>query len=106
MARNGLGEPVGAAWLRVGEEGGPFKLSDHKVPELATAVVPHARGAGVGTALMTALFLLGRPRYEKIILSVRDQSPAARFYERLGFRETKRMKNRVGGDSLVMPLTL
>ena len=106
IARNAAGQPLGAAWLRLGESGGPFKLSDQTVPELATAVVPGARGKGVGTQLLTALCAHARPHYKHIILSVRDKSPAARFYERLGWRVFKRMQNRVGGESLVMLLAL
>lgn len=106
IARNRLRQPLGAAWLRLGKKGGPFKLSDHTVPELATAVLPKARGTGVGTQLMTALLQHARPHYEQIVLSVREQSPAARFYARLGFTVSKRMKNRVGGDSLVMLINL
>ncbi|MDX2022320.1 MAG: N-acetyltransferase [Deltaproteobacteria bacterium] len=106
VARDRAGDALGAAWLRLGEEGGAFKLSSNKVPELATAVVPHARGGGVGTQLMTALFDLARPHYSHIVLSVRAGNPATRFYERLGFRETKRIENRVGGESLVMSFDL
>lgn len=106
VARNPRGEPVGAAWLRVGEKGGPFKLSDAKVPELATGVLPDARGGGVGTQIMRVLLQHARPHYGEIILSVRQTNPAVRFYERLGFKETRRIKNRVGGESLVMLLTL
>jgi len=105
IARSGAVD-VGAAWLRLGGAGGQFKLGDESVPELATAVIPAARAAGVGTALMTALIDAARGRYPKLVLSVRAENPALRFYERLGFRESRRMKNRVGGDSLVMLLDL
>jgi ribosomal protein S18 acetylase RimI-like enzyme len=106
VAREPSGEPIGAAWLRLGTGGGPFKLSDDETPELATAVTPHARGRGVGSLLMKTLIEAARPHFPRLVLSVREENPAARFYARLGFRELARMKNRVGGDSLVMSLEL
>ena len=106
VARDGSGEALGAAWLRLGGAGGQFKLGDGQVPELATAVVPQARGRGVGTVLMQHLIEAARPHFPRMILSVREENPAVHFYSRLGFREVSRMKNRVGGDSLVMTLDL
>jgi ribosomal protein S18 acetylase RimI-like enzyme len=106
VARASSGEPIGAAWLRLGDGGGPFKLGDEATPELATAVTPGARGQGVGSLLMKALIEAARPHFPRLVLSVREENRAARFYGRLGFREVSRMKNRVGGDSLVMTLEL
>ncbi len=50
-------------------------------------VSPKARGLGVGTALMQALFAEGQARgYREIRLDVIDANPRARaLYERLGF---------------------
>lgn len=106
IARNGAGECLGAAWVRLGGEGGQFKLGDERVPELATAVVPHARRRGIGRKMMEALIEAARGRYPGMVLSVREDNPAVSFYAALGFHETGRMKNRVGGDSLVMSLDL
>jgi ribosomal protein S18 acetylase RimI-like enzyme len=46
------------------------------------------------------------PCFSSIVLSVRRENPAVLFYSKLGFREVSRIKNRVGGDSLVMTLDL
>lgn len=100
------GAELGAAWLRLGSAGGRFKLGDNHVPELATAVVPEARAEGVGTQMMGALIEAARGRFPEIVLSVREENPAVRFYRRLGFLESGRMENRVGGASLVMRLPL
>lgn len=106
VARDGGGEVLGAAWLRLGRGEGPFKLGDKQVPELATAVMPHARRQGVGTVLMNHLIELAMRSFSRIVLSVREENPAVLFYSRHGFREVSRMKNRIGGDSLVMILDL
>lgn len=106
IARNVTGQDLGAAWLRSGREGGPLRVGDDRIPELATAVLPRARGRGIGTLMMTRLVQMARGRFPEIVLSVRDSNPAAAFYARLGFRETGRIENRVGGCSLVMKLDL
>jgi ribosomal protein S18 acetylase RimI-like enzyme len=106
IARSDSGADLGAAWLRLGGDGGRFKLGDRLVPELATAVVPEARGQGIGTAMMTHLIESANGRFPEIVLSVRESNPAAGFYRKLGFRETGRMENRVGGASIVMRLEL
>jgi ribosomal protein S18 acetylase RimI-like enzyme len=100
------GVHVGAAWLRLGDGAGRFKVGDRDVPELATAVLPAARGRGIGAAMLRRLTALATGKYPAISLSVRESNPAVRFYVRLGFRETGRMENRVGGASLIMRLPL
>lgn len=50
------------------------------------AVVPQARGRGVGAALMTAL-LEGRPEPRALLGTGQRPSPARRLYERLGWTE-------------------
>jgi GNAT superfamily N-acetyltransferase len=104
IARDGLGEVLGAAWLRLGDAVGPYKLADQQVPELATAVIPQARRRGVGSILIKHLLASARLDYPRIVLSVREENPAVLFYCKLGFREVARMQNRVGGGSLVMAL--
>lgn len=104
IARDGFGEAIGAAWLRLGGAQGSYKLGDQQVPELATAVIPRARRRGVGSVLMRNLIESARLYYPRIVLSVRQENAAVLFYSRLGFREVSRMKNRVGGESLVMAL--
>ena len=82
------GFPVGAAWYRLfARERRGYGFVDERTPELAIAVVPNARGKGVGAALLEAL--LGRARaegYETISLSVdRNNAGAIGLYERHGF---------------------
>ncbi len=88
------GFPVGAAWYRLFDRERPgYGFVDERTPELAIAVVPNARGKGVGSALLDAL--LGQARadgYPTISLSVdRANAGAIELYERYGFE-------RVGED--------
>lgn len=106
IARDPEGLPIGAAWLRVSHVEAEWRVADQSVPELATAVLPHARGRGVGTRMMQALIQRAAPWHQQITLSVRAENPARRFYARHGFFEAFEMKNRVGGDSIVMILDL
>lgn len=106
IARDGPGRPIGAAWLRLSQSEDTWRVADQATPELATAVLPDQRGRGVGTAMMRSLIALAARTHEKITLSVRVENPARRFYARLGFVELSTMKNRVGGDSIVMILDL
>ena len=50
------GFPVGAAWFRLFKAGSAgYGFIDERTPELAVAVVPNARGKGVGSALLSSL---------------------------------------------------
>ncbi|MEV7972780.1 GNAT family N-acetyltransferase [Cellulomonas sp. NPDC089187] len=85
--------PLGAAWLRL-VPGGWGYVAD-KVPELSMAVLPGARGRGVGTALLAAV--LEGP--ERVSLSVEDGNDRARgMYERAGFV----VVGRVGGSDTML----
>lgn len=97
------GRPAGAAWLRllVGEPR-PSKVWTAEVPELAIAVLPDARGAGIGSLLLRAVLDRAAGIYPAIALSVREGSAAIRLYERFAFVEERRVVNRVGGVSVVM----
>jgi ribosomal protein S18 acetylase RimI-like enzyme len=82
------GFPVGAAWFRLFREASPgYGFVDEQTPELAVAVVPNARGKGVGSALLSAL--LDRARadgYGALSLSVdRHNEGAIALYEQFGF---------------------
>ena len=82
------GFPVGAAWYRLfGAERPGYGFVDERTPELAIAVVPSARGKGVGSALLAALLARAREAgYPSISLSVdRNNAGAIELYERHGF---------------------
>ena len=79
-------QPVGAAWLRLmtGENRG-YGYIDDLTPELSIAVLAEHRGKGVGTRLLNELFESIAGKYKAISLSVSDDNPAKRLYQRLGF---------------------
>jgi ribosomal protein S18 acetylase RimI-like enzyme len=98
------GFPVGAAWYRLFSQRLPgFGFVDEQTPELAIAVVPSARGRGIGKALLEALLAQARQAgHHGISLSVdKLNGGAIRLYEQYGFR-------RVGEDetslTMVAPL--
>jgi len=82
------GFPVGAAWYRIfGADRPGYGFVDERTPELAIAVVPSARGKGIGSALLDALLARARADgYPSISLSVdRNNARAIELYERHGF---------------------
>jgi ribosomal protein S18 acetylase RimI-like enzyme len=101
------GPLLGAAWLRVltGEHAG-YGHVDDATPELAIAVAPAARSAGLGTALLTRLLADARALFTGVSLSVRADNPARQLYTRLGFApvDGPEVTNRSGGTSLTMVL--
>ena len=86
-----------------GEGTDSVSLFDERTPELAIAVVPSARGKGVGSALIDALLERARgDGYPSISLSVdRNNAGAIELYARHGFE-------RVGeqADSVTMLASL
>ena len=84
------GFPVGAAWFRLFSAASPgYGFVDEQTPELAVAVVPNARGKGVGSALLDALLERARTDgHEALSLSVdRHNEGAIALYEQYGFRQ-------------------
>jgi ribosomal protein S18 acetylase RimI-like enzyme len=102
VARDGSGAPVGAAWVRRKPSGSPFDFGDESEPELSIGVLPNCRGQGVRRRLLRALLAECEGRFLSVVLSVRDENPAVALYAREGFSEIERIRNRVGGLSLVM----
>jgi ribosomal protein S18 acetylase RimI-like enzyme len=90
--------PVGAAWLRkFSEENKGFGYIDNMTPEISVALLPEYRGKGIGSALLNQLFELTKERYASVSLSVSQENPSRRLYERMGFQIVKQE-----GDSLTM----
>jgi ribosomal protein S18 acetylase RimI-like enzyme len=82
------GFPVGAAWYRLFAKDKPgYAFVDERTPELAIAVVPNARGKGVGSKLLDALLARAREAgYPTVSLSVdRANAGAIELYQRHGF---------------------
>ena len=78
--------PLGAAWARVLHE--PLLRDDQGEPvaELAIAVEEHARGGGVGGALLHALAEAATAAgHRELSLNVSPRNPANRLYLRCGF---------------------
>ncbi|WP_067692995.1 GNAT family N-acetyltransferase [Nocardia jejuensis] len=99
--------PRGAAWLRLFTgDNAAYGHVDDDTPELAIGVVPGMRGAGLGMVLMHNLLESARSRYPAVSLSVRQENPARRLYERLGFVEVPALShtNPAGSTSVTMVL--
>ena len=82
------GFPVGAAWFRLFKASAPgYGFVDEQTPELAVAVVPNARGKGVGSALLSSLLDHARTEgHHALSLSVdRHNEGAIALYEQYGF---------------------
>jgi GNAT superfamily N-acetyltransferase len=73
-------ELLGAVWFRA-------PIGD-ATPELAFAVKPGHRKHGIGAALLTQ-WVKANPEQSEISLRVGPDSPAARLYERFGFKITQ-----------------
>jgi len=74
------------------------------IPELAIGVLPNYRGNGIGAAILRRLIEEVRFQFPGIVLSVRRDNPAIRFYERLAFKviPESQIVNRVGTESIHM----
>ncbi|HIK14068.1 MAG TPA: GNAT family N-acetyltransferase [Leptolyngbyaceae cyanobacterium M33_DOE_097] len=98
-------QPIGAAWLRLwkGQERGFGYIAD-EIPELAIAVLPEYYGNGIGSNLLLQLIEAASKSYPAISLNVRDDNPAVRLYQRVGFVKVagSEAPNRVGGTSFNM----
>ena len=94
------GTIVGAAWTRIIPAYGHI---DERTPELAISVLPDERGQSVGTMLMNCLFnLLHERGYKRTSLSVQQNNPAVRFYERLGYIITDEKLDHAGHEDYIM----
>ena len=96
-----LGEKiVGMAWTRIIPAYGNI---DSLTPELAISVLPEHRGRGVGISLMEHIFeILKNQGYKRTSLSVQQNNPAVRFYQRLGYVITDEKLDHVGHEDYIM----
>jgi len=85
---------VGVVWLRLMHG---YGYVEEDIPELSIAVLPNHRGKGIGTSLMQAIINSAELIYRGLSLSVALENPAAKLYERFGFRNL-----RLVGDSKIM----
>jgi ribosomal protein S18 acetylase RimI-like enzyme len=97
--------PVGAAWLRYFTEDDPgYAFVGEDVPELSIGVSATHRGRGIGTMLIRRLLrIAGEAGIELVSLSVEQDNPALRLYEREGFRAHRVLE---GEGSLTMIIDL
>jgi ribosomal protein S18 acetylase RimI-like enzyme len=94
------GKIIGAAWTRIVPAYGHL---DKNTPELAISVLPEYRGQGIGALLMERLFDLLRERgYKRTSLSVQQNNPAVRFYQRLGYKITEEKLDHTGHEEYIM----
>lgn len=85
------GTRVGAAWCRIHDESTVSDEEGKALPELAIAVVPDERSAGVGGALLRALELQAvEAGLQRLGLTVNAANPALRLYEREGYCSIRR----------------
>ena len=96
----GSGREIGAAWYRIFPEDRPgYGFVDAATPEIALAVDPTRRGAGVGGTMLRAVMDAARAAgFRAVSLSVhKSNRPALRLYEKSGF-----VRHRDEGDDWVM----
>ncbi len=83
LAENGV---AGAAWIRLlKQDDAPNAYVDEVTPVLTIGVKPEFRGQGIGSAMLEQLLLEAGALYGQISVSVVQDSPAVRLYERFGF---------------------
>lgn len=107
VAESPDGLPLSCAWVRLfsAEDGGYGQVSP-EIPELGVGTIPSARSQGIGTAVLECLLKSCEERFPGVSLSVREESPAVRLYERLGFERVPSSEelNRVQTVSITMLL--
>lgn len=80
-------QPVGAVWLRLFSASEPgYGFIAEEIPELSIAILLGWRGQGLGTQLIQAALRKAATSYTAVSLSVSEGNPAARLYQRSGFR--------------------
>jgi ribosomal protein S18 acetylase RimI-like enzyme len=94
------GQIIGAAWTRIVPAYGHI---DNDTPELAISILPEFRRYGIGTKLMKKLFeVLRQNGCKRTSLSVQKDSPAVRFYQRLGYEMSGERLDHAGHEDYLM----
>jgi GNAT superfamily N-acetyltransferase len=96
VATDAAGTRLGAAWTFEHDPPLLIGVDAAAVPELAIAVVPGCRGAGIGGMLLDELALRCTGRYDAISLNVHVRNPAAHLYERKGFQAVGQGRGALG----------
>jgi|GEM_PF-724580 ribosomal protein S18 acetylase RimI-like enzyme len=97
---------AGGAWSRMLLNG--FGHVDAQTPELVFGVLPEFRNQGIGTQIINQLLNEIAKLYPQVSLAVREDNPAIKLYERLGFSKIaeSEMTNTAGSISFKMIKTL
>jgi GNAT superfamily N-acetyltransferase len=86
VALDGDERPIGAAWWHIRDRSLVVTPDGAPVPEVVVAVVPAARGRGVGRRLLDALAARAAEHgHDRLALNVHIRNPAAHLYSRAGF---------------------
>ncbi len=93
---------AGAAWVRVLADG--FGHVDLNTPELVFGVKPDLRNKKIGSQVLEQLFSEVSKVFSQMSLSVREDNPVVKMYERYGFVkvEGSEHKNPAGTYSFTM----
>ena len=106
VAQNNLDQlDMGMAWLRLWlDEDKGFGYVDDTIPELGIAVLPEYRGHRIGTSLLGKILEIAKNQFPAVSLSVREDNPVIRLYERSGFTKLpdSEITNRIGITSFNM----
>jgi GNAT superfamily N-acetyltransferase len=96
VATQATGVRVGAVWTF--HHSPPLLVDTYGVSllEITIAVVPEMRGKGVGAALLDELIVRCSGTYDALTLNVHLRNPAARLYQRKGFRATGQGRGALG----------
>jgi ribosomal protein S18 acetylase RimI-like enzyme len=106
------GHAIGAAYCRLTKG---YGFIDDDTPEVTIGVESSYRGQGIGSQLLSALADVARSHaFERLSLSVEQDNPARRLYERAGYRQVRvdagggvvmvvRLRGQESGSSPVRP---
>ena len=83
LAQNNL---AGAAWIRlISKDKNPNAFVDEDTPILTIAVKPEFHSNGIGSLMLDQLLQETGALYKQISVSVIQDSPAIKFFEKFGF---------------------